>query len=159
MLTDDCFVVLLVFLPAEIKRLRKNVSRGKKHMRRLCDPLLTLALLYTQAAVNLATGQARVVTAARGRSQPTSTELTTAANAAGFPARGGWGTIGKGTSVVLDVKGLKVCCGLLSSTTECRHTYQCSGGTFHGADVTDGCVILVSDCTHKRDRSLTEIQQ
>ncbi|CAM9610753.1 unnamed protein product [Pylaiella littoralis] len=66
-----------------------------------------------EAAVNLATGQARVVTAARGRSQPTSTELTTAANAAGFPASGGWGTIGKGTSVVLDVKGLK-CGGCVS---------------------------------------------
>lgn len=95
----------------------------KNHVCRLRDPPLTLALLHSQVSVNLTTGQARVETVAHGHSTRTFTELITAAEAAGFPARGGSDTISEGTSVVLDVQGLKVCCGL-PSITERRHAYQ-----------------------------------
>lgn len=93
----------------------RQVHKTNVCVDRPCDSLLTLAPC-TQASVNLATGQARVVTVAHGRSAPTHTELAKAVETAGFPARDGWDTISKGTSVVLDVQGLKVCCEMTPNT-------------------------------------------
>ncbi len=74
----------------------------------LCVNLSLQPNFHLQASVNLATSQAHVVTVAHGHAKRSSTELTGAAKAAGFPARELWVTDREDRRVVLDVQGLKV---------------------------------------------------
>lgn len=67
---------------------------------------LPVVFCRVQASVNLATRQARAVTATHGHVAPT--DLTRAVEAVGFPARTLWDTKREDTRVVLDVQGLKV---------------------------------------------------